>query len=219
MRRRYRKKAKARTISATTLRKTLGLARPELKWVDQVATINAVTSTLALQPFQNVFPLIPQGDGPNQRDGDSVMMKSFHIKGSVAGQTGNNAYSRVRILVVDWLTTKYNDVVTDAGASILENTTQVDSFYTKTPSYPHKVVYDKTFNLGIFNTANPLTKLHSIDFAYRPKNHVIEWSKTDTLGAQVNVYRGFVAVYAICDAFTPTFPPSLQLNTRTNFTE
>lgn len=213
------RKTTKKALTLGQLKKALGVTPPEVKWVDQIATINACTSTLALMPFQNIFPLIPQGDDANDRDGLEVTMKSFHIKGSVGGQTGNLAYSRVRVIVVDWQDTTYNDAIADAGASILESTTQLDSFYTKDPKYKHKVVYDKTFNLGIFNTANPLTKLHTINWTYRPKNFQIKWTKTDTIGAQVNVYRGFVGVYAICDAFTPTFAPSLQLNTRMNYVE
>lgn len=206
-----------RTIPA--LKKALAL-EDEVKWVDNPTTVVSFPTTLSVSTFQNIAPVpIPQNDTAQGRDGTSVNMKSFTIRGYINGNPVNLALARVRIIVVDWMDTNYNDALADAGASILQDTTLVDSPYTMDPKYRHRVLSDKILSLGVWNTANPLTKQHAYNFSYRPKKHVLRWKATDTTGAQVTFYRGFVAAYIICDNFTAGGAPGFAAWTRTTFTE
>lgn len=201
-------------VFQNVLKLALGL-NTETKYIDQAVSNQTIPNGLTLSTIQNIFPLIPQGNTNAQRQGDQFKMTSWNVRGEIFNQAGNLLPTRVRIIIVNWGTTLYS---ASNIADILQQN-NMDSMYTMDPGYPHHILHDRIYDFGIYNATETRTQIRRFNFSYKPRNHIVEYTKGDTLGTQANCLRGFVGLYLLADNFTATFGPSLNVSTRMKYVD
>lgn len=197
------------TAAVNQLKSRLGL-NTELHTLDKVSTVYTGTGTLAGVAF-NISPLIPIGDTTYTRTGNSIRMTRFHMRGLIQNGVSNlGVGTEARLIVVNWGSTPYvNTNVND----ILTVPTDINSLYTTNPTYPHRVLFDKIYQLGIAsNGAEP--NQYEFNFDYTPLTHHITWTDGDTTGAVANVLRGVIGVYFMTYGSTvqPQFYPYQRIS-------
>lgn len=163
-------------IASAYFKKALGL-NTENKWLDTIET-NVGTSSTATAMANPL--VIPVGDGANERDGMSVRLTSYTVRGRIQANTAATTGCMVRILFV-----KAKDIrgVAFTAADFLDSQTRITSFYNKgdrAASTGYTVLYDKTFSISI-NGQDGDTRFFR--FTYKPLQHHLKWDAQNTDGA------------------------------------
>lgn len=198
------------------LKQKLGL-NTETKYVDTANAVTNFTTTLTgSTTISNFSTLVPQGLTDNTRSGNTFRMTRYRIKGELLNGVANLVVNTVaRIVVVNWGKTPQPAWTT---ADILEDPNSPNSEYTMDPSYPHTVLYDKTFCLGATLDATN-SNLRNWEFDYRPLSHHVRYTTTDTTGAIANCVEGAIVAYLISGAFTAGNPPFMSVYQRMEYVD
>jgi len=165
--------------------------------------------------FTNLQVAIPQGDGPNARNGSSVRMTGFHIKGYINNPQANLQATIYRVMIVKWGKLSGSTIVADQP---LQNSSDVTSFRNTDPYQPFKVLYDKTFYLKTTASGNAVANI-DFNYSYTPKNHHITWVDSDTAGTFANTTGGGISVLHFYDVATAAQLPDLNVSTRVTYVD
>lgn len=149
-------------------------------------------------PFISNMSTIAQGDGPNDRDGNSVKLQSLDIRGWLTYYGGQ---SPCRIMVVQSTDgTNLSDITTLLDADLsnvyslafrdLNNTQNFKVLYDRVFDMDNIQMFDKSFNIHIdFKKTRPGVKKH------------ITWTQADTAGTSFTGGQLYiVAISNITDA-------------------
>lgn len=168
-------------------RVTMGVIGMELKYFHETAAANIASSSVAaggqITPSATEMLFCPIiGDGPNNRDGRKVRLKSIQIRGVIrsAGYTGVGTHPPSTCVVVGYLIkdSQCNGVLADSGnmfdPSTLGSDMNFTSFRDLSTTARFKILKKQmwVFNNTNFavNSANPPTAFYSAGFV-RP----FEW--------------------------------------------
>jgi len=220
----YRKFAKSNPALATAmveglkgaaliaLKSKIGM-NAETRYVDTLSTAYSCTASLALSTHNLITP-IPQGDANGTRQGSSIRMTSYSIKGFVYNPPTNLISSQVRIICVNWGRSSNND----AASQVLQVQNDVLSFRNLDATVPFKILSDKTYMVEP-NSTGDAKQIVKFQWTYTPKNHHIAWTDADTAGTQANCINGLIGVYIMAHTFTAGQAPSLTFSQRVKYVD
>lgn len=175
--------AKMRKVKASRRRGRLPLSKPQVQAVRKIATrqmnkrselkykdlaVN-LTEVSSDSPLVSALTFPSQGDTITTRDGDSIWIKSSHLKGYVQADS-TNPRAMLRVLVVQWLE---NSGTAPTLGDILEDTSFVDALNS-----PYKVNGKAEFRVLMdnrFSVSNLDTGIRSINKFLKPKVRKIQF--------------------------------------------
>jgi len=188
------------------LKSKLGI-NTEHKYLDLAEAIGTATST-TMSATAGVMTPIPQGDGTNARQGNSVRLTSMNSTFTFRAHSSSVAASRVRLVCI--MQSKLN-----SAGSFLTNTdlftdttVNIETPYSMN-SVGYTVLYDKTFEIASVGNSG---STREINYHYTPLSHHIEWTDADTTGVAANLLQGYIRWYVCTD--NGTHPPTYSSYTR-----
>lgn len=165
------------------LKQKLGL-NTESKFFDATISGQVATTTLALAC--DPHDLLAQGNTTSTRNGDSVRLTHFRMKGHVTHNTLDAAATQTRILVTYQPEAPGASIL--AAASMLQNTSLINSPYAQNLA-GLVVLYDEILITDAQDT------VARFEFDYHPLDHHLRWTTGDTTGAAANMNRGPMKVF------------------------
>ncbi len=155
-----------------------------------------------------------QGDTTSSRDGNSIMLKSFQMKGNVRMDlTAAAAGTIVRVLVVRAL--KNVNGVLPTIAEIF-NQDEVNAFRLWSANRDFKVYMDKTIIMNR-ETADTMENIRKLKF-YKAFKKPIEVSYTSTTDAIGDAMKNSFYIVRLCNR-ADTFQAEWNFNTRITYVE
>lgn len=183
--------------------KELRKIRPEIKYHDVSST-----STVALAGSATVIATcsIPQGDGPEDRDGAEVCLKSFNVRGYFQKGAAASQSTFVRMLVVQAMTDD-----TPTSSTVFRGTPYVTSFRNMDHTSDFRVLLDKVYRLDEGDDEGVYFKINLNKFPYDK----VKWDRTDTTGAAAKKGK----LYILLCSEEATNPASYQVQIRLRYTD
>lgn len=213
--RRFRRFIRGRFKTTRLLQRRRGLFRrrriyPELKYNDNAeVSLNTLTGSFASVPVL-CFNQIPGGDGPTQRDGAKVNIKSWSLRFSLRPDSTNDTQTAVRI--VGFVCRDMNGAMPAMG-DILVDVDDPQSYFDLNTSKMSgiTVLFDKMINL----------QKPSLKFGYKMWNYFKRLNMISTYSGTGSAITD-VAINGLCllSFGTATVdPPVLTVNSRVRWTD
>lgn len=179
-------------VALALLKKKLGL-NTEGKYVDFGEASTATTTTLTATAA--ITNPIPQGDGTNQRQGNTLRVTSINAVYTIRAAVGSTSASRVRLIIMYQPKLNTPGSVFTAADIVTDTTANIETPYNMN-TVGYKILFDKTVEIAAIGQ-NGSTK--ELIFNYHPLNHHMEWTDADTAGTAANQLRGYVRAYICTD--------------------
>lgn len=184
--------AKALSIAYATKK----LINVEFKVHDEYQSVNPSDGGTA-----DAYTAVPIGDGPDNRDGYSILPKSLSLHYDIA-MNNNATTTALRMVIVQ--------AVSDVTLNVANYFSDVDYLSQRNLDYTNviKVLKDTTINLDTYHPRRTLT----LNFNKFPVTH-IQWDQSDTNGS--NYKKGQIACIFLSDQATDT--PSIACRSRLRY--
>ena len=195
------------------LRNKLGI-NAETKYIDTPSATHsyATTATAVLYGSNLTTALVP-GTSSSTRNGASVRMTEYDIKGQISNTNLNLLFSQVRICIVKW-----HCPGTNVSNDFLQLPTDINSPYNLDATYKYTVLFDRKYPVRTASGGNA-TELIPFEFNYQPANHHITFPDSDTTGGRVQALDGVITLYAYTDVATVGQFPNISYYARMKFVD
>lgn len=193
------------------LKDKLGL-NTETKYVDFAEAAGTPTTT-TLTATGAISNPIPQGDGTNARQGNTLRVTSFQAKYTFRANASSVAASRVRLIIMYQPKLLQPGNVFTAADIVTDTTANIETPYNMN-TVGYKILYDKTVEIAAVGQ-NGSTK--ELVISYRPLDHHMEWTDADTAGSSTLQLRGYMRAYVCTD--NGTHPPTYSSYARLKFVD
>jgi len=190
------------------LKQKLGL-NTETKYNTVATTTFTPTTTLVKQLDILTSSAIPQDDTAQGRDGQSVRVTRWHLKGTLDNGAANLLTTRVRIIICRLKSVALGGSSIIVG-DVLERTTDINSPHLIDQTADIQYLYDRTF---FFDPSAQGGTPQTINWEYdwKPLSHHLRWTASDTTGVVGDLLEGIVSVFMMSDAFTASNAPTLNI--------